>query len=217
MFLSLSVSVISIASGRKTVKQKHTFEVVIDRGIDVQSRIVFTEQGDQSPGVTSGDVIFRLVLEPHETFTRQGHDLHMSKTISLTEALCGFQMVVRQLDGRSLLVNQAAGDVIQPGMVKCIRNEGMPIPRGISNGDLYIKFDVAFPERHFAPANMLEALEKLLNDRPQAPELPEDHEDVALEDYVPSESASGRSREAYECDDDDDDDGPRGGPQCTQQ
>lgn len=187
----------------------------------MNARIVFTEQGDQSPDVASGDVIFVLLLEPHETFERHGNDLHMTKTISLTEALCGFQMILRQLDGRSLLVTQPAGDVIQPGMVKCIRNEGMPIHRGIANGNLYIKFDIAFPEKHFAPANMLEAIEKILNDRPAASELPEEHEDVALEDYIPSESSSGRGREAYECDDDDED-GPRGagphvGPQCAQQ
>ncbi|OQR73590.1 dnaJsubfamily A member 2-like [Tropilaelaps mercedesae] len=201
--------------GRKTVKQKCTFDVTIDRGQDARAPIVFTGEGDQSTDATNGDVIFRLVLVPHETFVRNGNDLHLAKTISLTEALCGFQMIVRQLDSRSLLVTHPAGKVIQPGAIKCIRNEGMPIHRGIANGNLYIKFDVAFPDKHFAPANDLQTIEKILNDRPQPEELPEEYEDVALEDYVAAGS-SGRGREAYDCDDEEDE-GTHAGTQCPQQ
>lgn len=141
----------------------------------------------------------------------------MEKTISLSEALCGFQMIVRQLDGRSLLVSNPPGNVIHPGSVKCIKNEGMPIHRSLGNGNLYIKFDVSFPEKHFAAEGDLQKIEQILNDRPQAEELPEEHEDVTLEDHVPcGSSGAGRGREAYECEDDEDD-APRGGPQCTQQ
>lgn len=202
-------------SGRKTIKQKHTIDVYVDRGQDAKQPLIFFGEGDQSTDAAPGDIIVRLDLEQHETFTRQGCDLHMEKTVSLTEALCGFQMIVRQLDGRSLLVTSPPGSVVHPGTVKCIKNEGMPIHQGLGNGNLYIKFDVAFPAKHFAPEADLKKIEQILNDRPQAEELPDEYEDVALDDYIPSNASGGRGREAYECDEDDDD-APRGS-QCTQQ
>lgn len=202
-------------SGRKTIKQKHTIDIYVDRGQDAKQPLIFFGEGDQSTDAAPGDIIVRLDLEQHETFTRQGCDLHMEKTVSLTEALCGFQMIVRQLDGRSLLVTSPPGSVVHPGTVKCIKNEGMPIHQGLGNGNLYIKFDVAFPAKHFAPEADLKKIEQILNDRPQAEELPDEYEDVTLDDYIPSNASGGRGREAYECDEDDDD-APRGS-QCTQQ
>jgi DnaJ-class molecular chaperone len=64
-----------------------------------------------------GDVIIVLQQKEHEVFTRRGDDLFMSKTIGLTEALCGFQFVVKQLDGRDLVVTSEPGQVIRPGEI----------------------------------------------------------------------------------------------------
>ena len=47
------------------------------------------------PGVEAGDVVIILQLKPHDLFKRQGDDLYMSHTISLTEALCGFCYVLK--------------------------------------------------------------------------------------------------------------------------
>lgn len=131
------------------MKQKTNLDVHIDRGMNTQQAIVLAGEGDQSTDADHGDVVVRLVLEKHETFVRQENDLFVEKTISLTEALCGFQMNISQLDGRTLLISQPAGDVVAPGSMKTIRGEGMPIYRGVSNGDMYIKFTVAFPDREF--------------------------------------------------------------------
>lgn len=67
------------------------------------------------PGIQAGDVVIVLQTKEHETFTRQGDDLFMKKTISLTEALCGYSFVVKHLDGRNILIQGKPGDVIEPG------------------------------------------------------------------------------------------------------
>ena len=65
-------------------------------------------------------MIIVLQQKEHDVFTRNRNDLIISKTIGLTEALCGFQIVVRQLDGRDLVITNDAGDVIKPGMIGSI-------------------------------------------------------------------------------------------------
>ena len=62
-----------------------------------------------------GDVIIILQQKEHEVFSRSGNDLYMTKTIGLTEALCGFQFVIRHLDGRDLVVANPPGEVVHPG------------------------------------------------------------------------------------------------------
>ena len=70
------------------------------------------------PGVEAGDVIIVLQEKEHDTFTRKGSDLFCTYNIGLTEALCGFEFTMKQLDGRDLVIKNPKGHVIQPG--KCI-------------------------------------------------------------------------------------------------
>ena len=56
-----------------------------------------------------------LQQKEHETFTRDGVDLYVTKTVRLTEALCGFEMVLKHLDQRDLVLRYPAGNIIEPG------------------------------------------------------------------------------------------------------
>ena len=56
-----------------------------------------------------------LQTKEHDTFTRQGNDLFCTYNLGLTEALCGFTITLKQLDGRDLLINYPPGQVIEPG------------------------------------------------------------------------------------------------------
>ena len=64
----------------------------------------------------AGDVIIILQQQEHESFKRQGSDLMLKKSIGVTEALCGFSMVIKHLDGRDILIKNPPGSVISPGM-----------------------------------------------------------------------------------------------------
>lgn len=204
--------------GKRVTSETKIIEVHIDKGMSDNERIVFRGEGDQKPGIEAGDVNIILNLQPHEKFERRGSDLFMKHEISLTESLCGFTMVLNHLDKRQLIVRSSPGEVIIPGHVKGIRNEGMPTHRNpFEKGYLYIKFDVKFPENHFATPEKLLALEALLPPRPQAPTFDlrdEMTEEVTLMDYDPAtERQNGRAGgEAYH----EDEDGPRGeGVQCA--
>jgi DnaJ homolog subfamily A member 2 len=100
-------------------------------------------------GVETGDLIVVLQQEDHELFTRNHDDLFMTHTINITEALCGFKLVINHLDGRSLVLNSAPGDILSPGTIRAIQKEGMPIHKNpYEKGNLYVKFDVKFPENN---------------------------------------------------------------------
>ena len=82
---------------------------------------------------------------PHERFTREGADLHLSHKIALADAICGLpHLDVRTLDAaaRVLRVN-FKGVAITPTTSKVVPGEGMPSKTG--KGDLVITFDVVFP------------------------------------------------------------------------
>lgn len=67
------------------------------------------------PEVEPGDVVIVLHQKHHDRFQRSGDDLLMAHTITLTEALCGFCMVLKHLDGRDLLLKHPPGQIVKPG------------------------------------------------------------------------------------------------------
>ena len=131
-------------------------------------KVVLRGEADQLPGTIPGDVIFVLAMEQHPRFQRNNDDLLCAQRITLVEALCGCQFLLEHLDGRKLLckyevdsIRSAAhlspnrtmtrdrtrpGEVIKPGHIKAIDDEGMPMHKNpFVKGKLYIKFDIVFP------------------------------------------------------------------------
>ncbi|KAJ9592232.1 hypothetical protein L9F63_001233, partial [Diploptera punctata] len=200
----------STCRGKKVINETKILEVHIDKGMRENQKIYFRGEGDQQTC---------LYAKHHDKFQRSGDDLVMTHSISLTEALCGFSMVLKHLDGRDLLIKHPLGQVVKPGDIKGIEGEGMPHYRNpFEKGNLYIKFDVTFPENHFVNEIKLKELELLLPPRPSI-EMPkgEHVEEVDLHEYDPNErSASSGRQEAYASDDEDHPGGP-GGIQCAHQ
>ena len=62
-------------------------------------------------------MIIVLKEKEHETFQRRGDDLVCSYNLGITEALCGFEFTLKQLDGRDLLIKNAPGKIIEPGTI----------------------------------------------------------------------------------------------------
>lgn len=104
--------------GKKVQNETKILEVHVDKGMKDGQKILFRGEGDQQvnlhcnhstsmynqptwkkclwqPGVEAGDVVIILQQKPHEKFKRQGDDLCVMHTITLTEALCGFCYVLK--------------------------------------------------------------------------------------------------------------------------
>ncbi|PIO58907.1 DnaJ region, partial [Teladorsagia circumcincta] len=126
-------------------------QVHVEPGMRHNDKITFPGEGDQSdPDIEPGDVVIVIQVKPHDVFEREGDDLIAKKTISLNEALCGYEIPLKHLDGRTLILKNKPGDIITPDCVRGIVGEGMPQRRHHDiRGNLYVKFDVTFPSDHF--------------------------------------------------------------------
>lgn len=67
------------------------------------------------PDTVTGDIVFVLQQKEHPKFKRKGDDIFYEHTLSLTEALCGFQFIITHLDARQLLIKSQPGEVVKPG------------------------------------------------------------------------------------------------------
>uniref|UniRef100_A0A8B9RYR0 DnaJ homolog subfamily A member 1 n=1 Tax=Accipiter nisus TaxID=211598 RepID=A0A8B9RYR0_9AVES len=147
-------------NGRKVVREKKILSVHLDKGMKDGQKITFHEEGDQVPGLEPGDIIIVLDQKEHPVFRRSGDDLIVKREISLADALCGCRQVIRTLDNRTLLISSQPGDVIRPGDLKCVPNEGMPVYRSpFQKGKLILQFQVKFPEPGWLPTDRLRQLQ----------------------------------------------------------
>jgi len=212
-------------SGNKVVEESKQLDVYVDKGMKHGTKITFAGEGDQIPDILPGDVIIVLQQEKHSVFTRQGNDLLIEKKISLVEALVGFQFTVKHLDGRTLVITLPRGEIVKPGDIKSVENEGMPhLGNPFEKGRLLVKFDIKFPENGSITPEMSKHLELALGKVTPVTGIPADAENVTLKSSGSSDKGRSKySREVYEDDDEDEDDededDPRGGPgvACHQQ
>ncbi|KAI9593876.1 hypothetical protein BDF19DRAFT_471779 [Syncephalis fuscata] len=199
---------------------KDLLEVHIDKGMRSGQRITFHGEGDQMPGIIPGDVVIVIEEKPHDRFRRRGDDLYYDAKIDLLTALTGGQFTINHLDNRQLLVNIIPGEVIKPDEVKAVAEEGMPVQRHHSRGNLYIKFSIDFPEPNWATPEQMQQLETILPSR-KAIEPPngKEVEEVVLSHLDASQRSKAERGMNGGPDDDEDDDGHGHGPgvQCAQQ
>merc|ERR1711977_142375 len=92
-------------------RMQEVLEVHIDKGAPDGHKCVFHNKADEIPDGDAGDVVFVLKEKPHDLYRRHGADLYVKKDISLVEALCGFEMELPKLDGRTLVIKTKPGDI----------------------------------------------------------------------------------------------------------
>lgn len=189
-------------------REKKILEVHVDKGMRDGQHVRFSGEGDQDPELEPGDIVIVLDEKEHERFTRRGLDLIHKVTLSMSEALCGFQRTISTLDERTLVVDNRPGSVMKHGDCRMVVDEGMPRYRQpYEKGRLIVQFMVDFPEDGFLNTEQLAALRKLLPAVP-AVEVPVDAEECAMAPFDPANDAQGArngrggATQAYESDED---------------
>jgi len=204
-------------NGKKVANQRKVLEVNIDKGMKHGQKIVFSGEADQQPGTEPGDVVFVIQQTEHARFIRKGDDLLLQLKITLSEALCGATIAIDHLDARQIIVKTKPGEMIRPGEVKAIDNEGMPMHKNpFVKGKLYIKFDVEFPADGALSAAAVAQIAKALPEAPM-PVVTDEAEEHKMETADISQLGKGVSRGQYD-EDEDGEEGPGGQRvQCAQQ
>merc|ERR1712146_624189 len=94
--------------------EAETLELMVPPGAPDGHKVIFRGKGDDIPGGEAGDVVVTIKEKPHAEFKRRGADLFVTRPLSLLEALTGWKMELTKLDGRTLVVKSAPGQVTVP-------------------------------------------------------------------------------------------------------
>jgi molecular chaperone DnaJ len=144
-------------SGDGRVRSRRTLTVKIPAGVDTGTRVQLSEQGEVGPGGgPAGDLYVEISVAPHDTFTRQGDDLHCTVTVPMTAAALGTTLTLPTLEAD---LEQGAGSGVetsfeleiragtQSGAEQVLRGRGVPGLRGSGRGDLVVHTVVETPSR----------------------------------------------------------------------
>ena len=128
--------------GRK--KARRDLTVNIPAGIDSGMRIRMAGQGEVGPGGgPAGDLYVEVAVSPHQIFTRDGDNLHVTVRVPMVEAALGGSIDITGLDGQVRTVEIPAG--AQPDDVEVTHAAGMPRLRREGHGDMVVHFQVEVP------------------------------------------------------------------------
>jgi DnaJ-class molecular chaperone len=94
--------------------------------------------------INGQDLVFVIEEKKHPIFTRDGNDLIYPIKISLRHALIGCSISITTLDKR--IIQHDIKNIINPYYTEIIPNEGMPIPKGSTKGNMILKFHIEFPK-----------------------------------------------------------------------
>ncbi|KAJ2246646.1 Type I HSP40 co-chaperone, partial [Coemansia sp. RSA 455] len=205
---------------KKVVNERKQLEVHIDRGMKNGQKVVFQGEADQEPGIVPGDIVIVIEEKEHSRFKRRGDDLFYEADIDLVTALAGGNLHIQHLDDRILDVAILPGESIKPGELKMLDGQGMPSHRHQNMGNMFIKFNVVFPEANWTTEEDIKKLEAILPARKSTPALPKgaNVEEVVLSsvDVHHQKSMNSNGDDAM---DEDYEDAHQHGPgvQCAQQ
>ncbi len=134
-----------------------TIQARVPRGVQTGSRIRLSGQGE--PGVGGGEAgnLYLVVrVLPHDVFTREGDDLHVTVPVDLYTAILGGSIAVSSLDRQVRLTIPAETD---SGRVFRLSGLGMPLLQDSEKrGDLFATVQVQLP------ANLTEREQELFRE-----------------------------------------------------
>jgi curved DNA-binding protein len=131
-----------VAFRRNGVREE--LKVKIPAGVDNGSRIRISGKGsDGENGGPSGDLFLEVKVAPDASFTRDGGDLFVERTIRFSEACLGVSLEVPTLE-EPKRIKVPAG--IQPGTKIRLKGCGVKALGSNAKGDLYVKIGIHIPE-----------------------------------------------------------------------
>lgn len=149
----------------KFVTEEKVLEVEVEPGVTNGFEIPFLSEGEPHVDGEPGDLKFIIRIQKHQHFERRNNDLYTNLTITLQDALNGFDISFPHLDGH--LVTIKRDKITWPGARIKKTGEGLPqYDRNTVFGDLYVTIDVDFPKSEL-DNEQRELIKTLLNQESQ--------------------------------------------------
>ncbi|MES1903553.1 MAG: Type I HSP40 co-chaperone, partial [Paramarteilia canceri] len=135
--------------GSGYINKEENETITIEKGEKDEKVYTFERKGHSSKEDKDlvGDLYVVLSVQSDRAFEKMDDDLLIDIKIDYIEALCGFKRVIKLLDGELVNIQQTINDPpIKPNSVMRIPNLGMPKKNGNGSGNLFLKFEVVFPD-----------------------------------------------------------------------
>lgn len=160
--------------------ERRTLEVEIPAGIHDGQRIRLSGEGHAGAlGGRAGDLYVLVRIRPDQRFVREGNDIFSQVDLTIVQAAIGATVSVETLDGKRELEFDAG---TQPGEVRVLRGQGMPVLQGFGRGDHRVLVNVTVPRRLSDEQRKLLAEFERLSD---------------AETYTPDEGFLGKLKSAF--------------------
>lgn len=143
----------------KYINEEKLLEVEIEPGMVHGQEYTFYGEGEPHIDGDNGDLKFVININKHSRFERKGNDLYTNITITLQDALNGFELEIQHLDSHVVKIQREK--ITWPGARIRKMGEGLPSYENNNRfGDLYITFDVQFPRKDLT-ADQKETLKQI--------------------------------------------------------
>ena len=141
-----------VATGaKKTISLQHGAQaekitVNIPKGMISGKKLRLSGKGNPSPyGGPPGDLFIQSKVMDDPIFQVEGYDLHLNRTIRLSEALLGTQISVPSISGKELSLKVPPGTNHKTKMR--LPGHGLPKMKGEAPGDLFVQIQVQMPKK----------------------------------------------------------------------
>ena len=134
----------SDCSGNGKVQSNENVSVKIPKGVDDGTRIRVSNKGEAgTKGGSNGDLYLFVSIESHSIFKRSDENLFYELPVTFSDAALGTTVEVPSIDGGRSKIKIPQGT--QHGKQFRLKGKGMPILRGSTHGDLYIRIVTEVP------------------------------------------------------------------------
>lgn len=136
----------SACRGSGVYAKTTTMSVKIPAGVENGRHLSIHGMGNAGiSGGSAGDFIIVVNVRSDRYFERDGHDLYCAVPISISQAILGASVEIKNLDGKTITIKIPAGT--QHEKFLRIRDEGVPYESSSRKGDLYVKIIVQIPSK----------------------------------------------------------------------
>jgi molecular chaperone DnaJ len=132
--------------GEGRIKKEKTIEFSIPRGVHNNQMLRIPGLGNAGKkNSRSGDLLIRIIIKPHPSFEREGDNLYLNSSISVSQALLGDEIEIPTLEGKRIMLKIPSGT--ESGKIFRITEKGTPHFASNKRGDLYIKTKISIPKK----------------------------------------------------------------------
>ncbi|TGL63085.1 molecular chaperone DnaJ [Leptospira ognonensis] len=127
-------------------EKRRTIHIKIPPGVESGSRLKVSGEGEAGPsGGPHGDLYVVTHIKKHAQFERQGNDLIIQKTISLSLACLGGEIEVPSIEGKLIQLKIPEGT--ESGQVFRLKGHGIPYLGSYGKGDQHVVIRVEIPKK----------------------------------------------------------------------